>query len=252
MHAPVPVSSPGTVLDIGCGTGIITRYLSSHFPNAQHVYGIDLAPAPAQPGDDERSNMSFMQGNVFKLAGVDPRLQSGSADHVYSRLLLCGMTDWPGYMRAVLKTLKPGCWAESHEMVEDVFYEDNRFIPHDVWEWQRSLRAGGVRLGLDLDAGLNVRRYMEDAGFVDVQRWEYRVPYWRGAQRVHPEARLMAEFAIGDKSGVHWHMLPKLLAGMDYTEEDVQRLRMEMRRDLAEEEGKYRLFYVTIGRKPDV
>lgn len=162
------------------------------------------------------------------------------------------MTDWAGYVGDVLKMLKPSCWAEMGDYVEDVFYDDNRIVPREEWEWLRSIRAGGVRQGLDLDAGLNIRRYMEAAGFVDIQRWEYRVPYWKGAGKEHPEARQMIDHAIGDKWGLYWHMLPKLLDGVDHSQEDIERLRMDMRRDLGEEEGKYQLFCVTIGRKPDV
>ena len=250
VHAPI--TSPDIILDIGCGTGIITRYLSSHFPTAQRVYGIDLSPVPAQPGDDSASNMSFIQGNFRTLVGIDPRLQFESADFVFSRLLLCGMTDWAGYVRDALKMLKPGCWAEMGDFVEDVFYTDNRSVPRQEWEWLRSIRAGGVRLGLDLDSGFTIRRYMEDAGFVDIQRWEYRIPYWRAAGKEHPETRKMTEHLIGDRWGLYWHMFPKLLDGMGYSDEDMERLRTEMRKDLQEEEGKYQMFCVTIGRKPNI
>ena len=250
VHAPI--SSPDTVLDIGCGTGIVTRYLSTHFHAARHVYGIDLCQVPAQPSDDESSNLSFIRGDFRKLAGVDPCLQFESADFVFSRLLLDGMTDWEGYVRDVFKMLKPGCWAEMDDYVEDTFYTDNRIVPREQWEWLRSIRAGGFRKGLDLDAGLNICRYMEEAGFVDIQRWEYRVPFWKGAETGQAGARLMAEHAIGDKWGLYWHMLPKLLDGMGYGIQDIERLRMDMRRNLGEEEGKYQLFCVTIGRKPDV
>ena len=246
VHAPV--TSPDIILDVGCGTGIVTRYLSSHFRTAEHVYGIDLSPVPVQSGDDSASNLSFIQGNFRTLAGVDPRLQYGSVDFVFSRLLLCGMTDWAGYVRDALKMLKPGCWAEMGDYAEDVFYTDNRHVPRKDWEWLRS----GVRLGLDLDAGLTIRQYMEEAGFVDVQRWEYRIPYWRTAGQQHPETRKMTELMIGDKWGLYWHMIPKLLDGMGYSDDDTERLQLDMRKDLREEEGKYQLFCVTIGRKPNV
>ena len=76
-------------------------------------------------------------------------------------------------------------------------------ISRNDWEWIRSIRAGEVRLGLDLDAGLNIRRHIEEAGFVDIQRWVYRIPYWKGAQKEHPEARKMTEHLIGDQWGLY-------------------------------------------------
>lgn len=44
--------------------------------------------------------------------GTDPRLPFGTADFVFNRLLLCGMTDWPGYVRDGFKMVKSGGWVE--------------------------------------------------------------------------------------------------------------------------------------------
>ncbi len=206
------------------------------------------------PGETQPSNVTFIRGNFRKLSGTDPRLRFGYADFVYSRLLECGMTDWPGYVAEVFKTLKPGGWVEMGDYIEDVFFSDGRSVnPRSDWEWLRALRAGGKRQGLDVDAGRNQSGYMEAAGFVDVRRWEYKVPYWTGAEKELPGSKKMTEHVIGDKWGLYWHMIPKLLEGMEeYGMEDVERLRREMVRDLGEEEGKYQVFCVTIGRKPNL
>lgn len=110
------------------------------------------------------------------MAGKDERLKFGSMDLVYSRLLLCDMTDWPGYVCDMHTMLKPGGWAEFGDCVEDVFYADDRCQPSEEWEWLRAIRKGGLQKGLDLDCGSNIPGHIERAGFVDVQRWEYRVP----------------------------------------------------------------------------
>ena len=163
------------------------------------------------------------------------------------------MTDWPAYVAEVFKTLKPGGWLELGDYFEDVFFSDNRPVhPREDWEWLRAILAAGKRQGLDLDVGRNHARYMEEAGFVDVRRWEYKVPYWKGAERELPGSQKMTQHVVGDKWGFYWHLIPKLLEGSEYGEEDVERLRREMVTDLREEEGKYQLFCITIGRKPDV
>ena len=100
------------------------------------------------------------------------------------------------------------------DYVEDMFYTDpSRMVvpPREDWEWLKAIRDGGKRIGLDLEAGLTVKGYMEAAGFVDVQRWEYRIPFWMDALVEQPEARPMTEHVIGDKWGLYWHMLPKFL-----------------------------------------
>lgn len=48
MHGKIihaPVRNPRQVLDIGCGTGIVTSSLGVLFPSAE-VIGIDLSPVP--------------------------------------------------------------------------------------------------------------------------------------------------------------------------------------------------------------
>ena len=163
------------------------------------------------------------------------------------------MTDWPGYVAEVYKTLKPGGWLEMGDFIEHFFFSDDRPLnPCEDWEWLRAIRAGGERQGLDLDVGRHHAAYMEDAGFVDVKRWEYKVPFWKGAENELPGSRRMTEHMVGDKWGFYWHLIPKLLEGMEeYDEKDVERLRREALDCLQEEEGKYMIFCVTVGRKPD-
>ena len=68
--------------------------------NASHIYGIDLSQVPEPPPDEQSPhNVFFIRGDFRKLSGTDPRLRIGSADFVHGRFLICGMTDWPGYIQ---------------------------------------------------------------------------------------------------------------------------------------------------------
>ncbi|KAL8825206.1 MAG: hypothetical protein Q9191_004558 [Dirinaria sp. TL-2023a] len=247
VHAPV--TAPRNVLEVGCGTGVVTRYLAARFPTATSVQGIDLCPVPTDPSDSSSNNLSFIQGNFRTLAGADPRLGYGTMDLVYSRLLLCGMTDWPGYVRTMYAMLKPNGWADFGDFVEDVFYANaERGQPRDDWEWLRAIRAGGLRKGLDLDCGHNIEGYMREVGFVDIEKWEYKVPLWR--EGIKEEERRLAEHLTDDRWGLYWHMLPRMLEGMGYDDEAIGRLRGEMKKDMRAEEGKWEVFTVTVGKKP--
>ena len=248
----VPVTSPGVVFDVGCGTGIVTRSLASRFPKASHVYGIDLNRITPQTSDSSMPNLAFIEGDFRKLGGVDARLPFASVDFLYSRMLLCGMTDWPGYVQDAFRMLRPGGWAEMADYVEDTFYTDNRCVPRDDWEWLRAIREGEIRKGLDLDAGLNVPEYMRQAGFVDIQTWRYSVPFSRKDVEGRPETKEIVDLSVGDAWGLYWHMIPRLLEGSEYSQEDVERLRRDAQRDLGDEESKEQLYCVTIGRKPQV
>ena len=62
----------------------------------------------------------------------------------------------------------------------------------------------------------------------------------------------MTDHVIGDKWELYWYVLPKLLDGMEYSQRDIERLGTDLRRDLGEAEGKFRIFCITVGRKSNV
>lgn len=146
-------------------------------------------------------------------------------DLACSRLLLHGMTDWTLYVHDMFNMLKPGGWSDFGDHVEDIFYAANRSQPRDDWECLRAIGAGGLRKGLDLDCGTHIQQYLKAVRFVDIQRWEYRVPIWMDVTRdggEQPEARQCADSMIDNKWG----------QGMGYDEEGIGRLKKEMLCDM--------------------
>jgi ubiquinone/menaquinone biosynthesis C-methylase UbiE len=105
IHAPLDAPSVHKVLDMGCGTGIVTHTIASKFPNAQ-VYGLDLSPIPNVRA--KLSNIEYIQGNFNELANSDSRFSKDSFDYIFSRLLIMGMTDWRGYVERCVALTKPG------------------------------------------------------------------------------------------------------------------------------------------------
>lgn len=260
IRAPVqePVS---TIIDIGCGGGAMTRDLRALFPHARVVYGIDLTPVPPLPGDNSTAagpRLEFIQGDFYKLAGTDPRLRPGGVDFAWSRLLVCGLTDWPGYLKHVFELLRPGGWAQMSESCVDAWFEPGisarpeGFQAKMEWEWLRATREGLSRRGLDPDAGLNVPGYMRQAGFVDIQQVPLRIPYWKGALEEQPEAKLLMDLLVDDPTSLFWHMIARSTEDMGFSREKVAELQLDCLRDFGEEEGKYRVLFVTIGRRPNL
>jgi ubiquinone/menaquinone biosynthesis C-methylase UbiE len=105
IHAPLAAPSIHKVLDMGCGTGIVTHTIASKFPNAQ-VYGLDLSPVPNIRA--KLPNIGYIQGDFNKLANSDARFALESFDYIFSRLLIGGMTDWKGYVERCVALTKPG------------------------------------------------------------------------------------------------------------------------------------------------
>lgn len=223
----------------------MTHHLGQRYPAAQ-VYGIDLSPVPKTSGANP-ANVTYIQGDVRQLLHVDPRLALGTADFVFNRLLVAGMTDWPGYVRDVASLLKPGGWAE---MQDYVLKWQLHGQPCPPVPWGEALSKAAAVKGWDMECGRNIKGYMQAAGLVDIQVREYRVPLGTWAVKERSETRRIGENLGREAGNIYWHAIPRMLAGVGYTEVEIQGFREEAMIDLTPQEGKEVVFYVTIGRKP--
>lgn len=238
-----PLQRPQRLLDIGCGTGIVACELGTIYPNAQ-IYGIDLSPVPSH---QKPANVQYIQGDIRQLLNRDDRLPAGSVDFIFSRLLILGMTDWQSYIHGVAALLKPGGWAEMQDYSMDYYVQGE--CCSERWGWLRALNAAAAKKGWDLRCGRRIKEYMEVAGLVDVQVKEYWVPFGTWAVGKRPETRRIGEHAAREYGTMYYHAIPKMLDGMNYSTDELERFREECSESHAAQEGKELPFYVTTGKK---
>lgn len=240
MHAPIV--TPLQIIDVGCGTGIVTRHLGNAYPSAR-VYGIDLSPVPI-PAGPHPPNVEYILGDVRTL--TNPRLAPGSTDFIFSRLLTLGMTDWAGYVRDMVSLLRPGGWVEMQDYSLDWYMHGSNCS--EEWEWLKALFLAAQQKGWDLRAGRNIPLYMQEAGLLDISVVTYRVPIGTWLERL--ESKRIGEHAAREYGRLYYHAIPKMLQGMGYTKEKIEEFQRSSSVDLAGQEGKELKFYATIGRKP--
>lgn len=257
------------ILDIGCGTGTTTISLARHYPtSATTVYGIDLFPVPLHlhaaplPG-----NVTFIQADIRALVSQehsskgDETFHVGTFDYTFSRLLICGMHDWPAYIASLFSLLKPGGWAEHHDLAHR-WYDGTGKRIDEGWGWMEALRQSAERRGMDFDCGKKVAEWMKEVGFVDVRVWEYRWGFdgdggQHGAEK-GKEGRRLERLTASVIPGLFEGLIGRMLEesggrsgdGRVYSCEEVEGYRREARMCLQPEVGKYQVFYVTVGRKP--
>jgi trans-aconitate 2-methyltransferase len=130
----VPVEAPGTVYDLGCGAGNVTRMLAQRWPAAR-IVGIDDSPAMLAKAAEEAPNILWQQQGIADWAPARP------ADVIYSNAALHWLPEHETLFPRLMAQLAPG-GVLAVQMPRN-FNEPSHML---IWE---TLRAGPWRTRLE-------------------------------------------------------------------------------------------------------
>lgn len=240
-----PLDEPKRILDIGCGTGAMSAWLADRYPSAKDVIGVDLSPVAERTPP---TRASFIQGDFLKMQpGADvPQLQRESFDFVFSRMLVFGISDWPGYIAKIKDLLKPGGWIELQD-IDFVVLDKNENTISESWRWLKDQIAAWSKRGLDMRAPSKLERYLLEAGFVDVHVEKF--PWVFGSWKDRPETDIIGEYSIKHLISVNLGAYKKVLGPQKSAEElaaDEAELKETMGGGV---DGTHQVYYVVYGRK---
>jgi SAM-dependent methyltransferase len=153
------------ILDLGCGTGEITRRLAARYPQAQ-LTGIDILEGNLaiarrhNIGFDDR--VGYQQGDAFALAFAD-----ASFDLVVCRHMSQAVPDFPLVLAQITRVLKPGGWL--HLLSEDYGMLHMPVSERDPDRfWNENAVAFLHSIGCDGRIGRHSPTLLEVAGYRDL------------------------------------------------------------------------------------
>lgn len=222
----------------------MTVYFAKRFPEAQ-IYGVDFAPVSI-PEEHMPPNVTFIQGNILHLIDTDPRLERGSVDFLFSRLLAAGMQNWKEYISCVVSLLRSGGITEMQDFGSFELRNESGKSEYEGSKWLEFARKNiGKKMGLDFSFW-EADGVMKECGLVDTEMELVRLNW--GSAKDESESKWVEE---GRKQ---WYAA--FLMFMErIVEGEENGVRDEVMRDAKERvapprEGVWFPFTVAWGRKP--
>ncbi|KAI0968167.1 S-adenosyl-L-methionine-dependent methyltransferase [Xylaria arbuscula] len=233
---------PKKVMDLATGIGLWAIEMGDRYPDA-NILGIDLSPI--QP-TSVPPNVTFQVDDV-----EDTWVHDDDYDFIHMREACGYMRSTPDVIESVIAHLKPGGWLELQEFHWLAEKEDGTFDPNvpinRYMDYMMSAAASteGRKIPIVPDIGDIMKR----AGFVDVRKKTYRVPYgtWHTdpvAQRRGAVLSVNAELLLPTSD--------KALGYVGVTPEQAGKLYTECLNMFHDNSTRcYATYYVWCGRKPE-
>ncbi len=152
-----------SILDVGCGTGEITRRLAEHYPQAR-LTGMDILESnlvfARRDSEKFSGRIGYEQGDAFAL-----RFEDASVDLVVCRHMSQAVPDFPLVLAEFTRVLKPG--GVLHLLSEDygmLHFPVSEFDPDRFWnehavKFLQGIKCDG-RIGRHSPALLESRGYL--------------------------------------------------------------------------------------------
>ncbi len=169
------------VAEIGCGIGLTARWMSTQVGPGVSVTAVDSSPEQLQiaeknAADAGATNLSFREGNAYETG-----LPRDSFDLVYSRFLLCHLTDPAKALAEMSSLLKPGgiLVCEDHD-------DGGIFTEPPTHAYKRLVEISAAvnhSHGLDSYVGLKLPRLFRETGFTQPETKVNQIAVLRGKEK---------------------------------------------------------------------
>lgn len=239
-----PIVDPVNAFDIGTGTGIWAIEFARKHPNT-NIIGTDISLI--QPSENIPPNVKFEREDS-EQEWIFDRL----FDFIHWRLMVSCFTDFEAMIRKCFHHLKPGGWSEFHEGTFELVPADDaaaEVLKGSALE--QAFKAGpaaGAAIGRDFDAPKKFKKWMLEAGFVDVVEEQRLIPI--NSWPVSREDKLIGSWQCLNFLKLSGG-LGKMLQASGFPSEDLPEFQERFRHDVTWAQMRvYFPVFIVYGRKP--
>lgn len=155
----LPIEPRSLVLDAGCGTGLVARFLADQWPSAR-IEACDCSPARlAEAKKLSGANVRYFESNLEKMSSPSQHYDGITCRYVFEHLANPQQAANEFY-----RSLHRGGWAYLVDLDGLVF----NWSPTPP-SLEKTLRVLTERLPVDLLAGRKLANYLSVAGFTNIK-----------------------------------------------------------------------------------
>lgn len=141
------------------------------------------------------------------------------------------LRDWPRLFEQAFKNLKPGGWFELQDINLPCRSDDGSIEGTNIQKWSQLSLDAGAKLGRRLDAAKDYKKWMEEAGFVDIHEVIHNWPQnpWPKLPK-HKELGLWMMTNLLE--GLHGLSVVPFALAHGMTQEEVELFLVDVRKDV--------------------
>ncbi len=152
-----------SAVDLGCGTGTVSRWIAGRVGSEGSVVGVDVSSAQLEVARRDAAQLGLTQLRFQHADAYTTGLPRHSFDLVYCRFLLCHLASPERALLEMRALLKPNGWLVCDDVdVASIFADP----PSGAVDRLRDLMcAVAIARGVDYCLGIRLHRLFRSAGF---------------------------------------------------------------------------------------